>query len=106
MYARIETENNLMSARTDEFAVLGVYARLGAVEVLSALRTKAQIMGTYSALSTTTSASCLMPRGSSFPTLILLTKSSASLMVLIAASCSRVSCLGFGREEIKFQTLG
>jgi hypothetical protein len=61
---------------------------------------------TYSALSTTTAASCSRPRGSSFSTLTLGLESSASLIVLIAASRSRVSYLGFGRESIKFQTLG
>jgi hypothetical protein len=73
---------------------------------LSALRIEPQIMRTYSALSTTTFAFCAMPKGSSLATLRPVEESPAFLIALIAASFSRVSCLGCGREEIKFQTLG
>lgn len=73
---------------------------------LSALRIEPEIMRTYSALSTTTSAFCEMPRGSSLDTLRPLDERPAFLIALIAASFSRVSCLGSGNDEIKFQTLG
>jgi len=56
--------------------------------------------------STTTAASLAMPRGSSSKTLTLGLDSSASLIVLIAASRSRISYLGVGRDSIRFQTLG
>lgn len=94
-----------MRARTDELALLRVYARLGAME-LSALLIGPKIMGTYSALSTTTFALCAMPKGSSLATLSPVDERPAFLIALIAASFSRVSYLGSGRDEIKFQTLG
>ena len=95
-----------MLTRTDELAILRVYARLGTTLLLSALRIVPQILRTYSALSTTTFAFCAMPRGSSLVTLRPLDERPAFLIAFIAASFSRVSCSGFGREEIKFQTLG
>lgn len=95
-----------MLTRTNKLAILRVYARLGAVEQLSALRIEPQMMETYSALSTATFAFCAMLRGSSLATLRPLDERPACLIDLIAASFSRVSCLGSGRDEIKFQTLG
>lgn len=60
----------------------------------------------YSALSTMTDVSCAIPRGSPCATLTLGLDKSEPLMVVSAASLSTFSYLGFGRDAIKFQTLG
>lgn len=102
-----------MLSRADQLAILREEAWFGAVrgwqsQLLSVENADmaARQARTYSALSTTTAASCARPRGSSCATLTFGLDSSASLIVLSAASRSRVSYLGFGKEEIRFQTLG
>jgi hypothetical protein len=110
LHTRVETEDNLMCVRTDKLAVLRVYAGLGAVRlsvsIAVAVKRNNVSWAAYSALSTTTAASCAIPEGSSFWTLGPELNKLAFLIVLIAASLSIFSGLGVGREEIRFQTLG
>jgi hypothetical protein len=107
---RVETEYDLVCARADELAVLRVDACLGAVKlsvsIAGAVKWDIVSWVAYSALSTTTAASCAIPRGSSFWTLAPELNRSAFLIVLIAVSLSIFSGFGLGREEMRFQTLG
>lgn len=97
-----------MFGRANELAVLRVRAGFRAMRQRSALCLSTRCSGgvAYSALSTITAASCAMFRGSFCDTLTFLLVKSALLIVLIAVSLSRVSCLGFGKDAIKFHTLG
>jgi hypothetical protein len=110
LHTRVETEDDLVCVCTDELAVLRVYAGLGAVKssisIADTIRWNDISRESYSALSTTTAASCAIPRGSSVCTLGPELNKLAFLIVLIAASLSSFSGLGLGREEIRFQTLG
>jgi hypothetical protein len=110
LHTRVETEDDLVCVRTDELAVLRVYAGLGAgrslISFAVSMRWDCTGWAAYSALSTTTAASCAIPRGSSFCTLGPELNRLAFLIVLIAAFLSSFSGLGLGREEIRFQTLG